>query len=52
MHPFEKALHTYTSSDWYSRRILLLTRVSSYEVPFIKSFKDYPPSQKPAMWEC
>jgi len=50
MDPFEKAEHTNTYWDWYSRHIFLFGRASSYVVPFIKSFKEYPRSQKPATW--
>jgi arylsulfatase len=50
MDPFEKALHTNTYWDWYSKRIYLLGRGAMYVVPFIQSFEDYPPSQTPATW--
>ena len=50
MDPFEKAMHTNTYWDWYSRRIYMLSRGSSYVLDFIKTFKDYPPRQKAATW--
>jgi arylsulfatase len=50
MDPFEKALHTNTYWDWYTKNIFLMYRATSYIVPFIQSFKEYPPSQKPATW--
>lgn len=50
MDPFEKAMGTNTYWDWMTRRIYLFSRAGSYVRPFIQSFKDYPPSQKPASW--
>ena len=50
MDPFEKAMETNNYWQWYSYRIFMLARASSYVVPFIQSFKEYPPSQKPATW--
>ncbi len=50
MDPFEKALETNTYYDWYTNRIFPIARAASYVLPFIQSFKKYPPSQTPATW--
>ena len=50
MDPFEKARETNTYQDFWARHVFLLGWGGSYVTDFVKSFKDYPASQKPATW--
>ncbi len=50
MDPFEKALHTNTYWDWYSRHIFLFGKAASYILPFAQSFQEFPPTQRAASW--
>ena len=40
MDPFEKADHTNTYWDWYSRLIFMLARASSYVAGFAQTFQE------------
>jgi len=47
--PFEKADHnSIYYKDWWVRRVFLLVPAQGYVAKWIQSFKDFPPSQKPA----
>jgi arylsulfatase len=47
--PFEKAdKNSIYYNDWLVRRVFLLVPAQGYVAKWIQSFKDFPPSQKPA----
>ena len=49
MDPFEKADHdSNTYEDWWVRRAFLIVPAQPFVADFIKTFKEFPPSQKPA----
>jgi len=49
MDPFEKADHdSNTYEDWWVRRAYLFVPAQPLVANFLKTFKEYPPSQKPA----
>jgi hypothetical protein len=47
--PFEKAdKNSIYYNDWLLRRVFLLVPAQGFVAHWIQSFKDFPPSQKPA----
>ncbi len=49
MDPFEKADHdSDTYEDWWVRRAYLIVPAQPLVANFLKTFKEFPPSQKPA----
>ena len=47
--PFERADHNAIYyNDWLLRRVFLLVPAQGFVAQWIQSFKDFPPSQKPA----
>ena len=47
--PFEKAdKNSIYYNDWLLRRVFLLVPAQGFVAQWIQSFKDFPPSQKPA----
>ncbi len=49
MDPFEKADHdSNTYEDWWVRRVYLIVPAQPLVANFLKTFKEFPPSQKPA----
>ncbi len=49
MDPFEKADHdSNTYEDWWVRRAYLIVPAQPLVANFLKTFKEFPPSQKPA----
>jgi len=47
--PFERADHNAIYyNDWLLRRVFLLVPAQGFVANWISSFKDFPPSQKPA----
>lgn len=51
MDPFEKADHdSNTYEDWWVRRVFLMVPAQAYVGNYLKTFKEFPPSQKPAVF--
>ena len=49
--PFEKAIYgSNTYYDWYIDRAYILMAMQGYAFNFLKTFKDYPPSQTAGDW--
>jgi arylsulfatase len=49
MDPFEKADHdSNTYEDWWVRRVFLIVPAQPFVANFLKTFQEFPPSQKPA----
>lgn len=49
MDPFEKGDHdSNTYEDWWVRRVYLIVPAQPLVANFLKTFKEFPPSQKPA----
>ena len=46
--PFEKSQHaSNTYNDWFLSRVYLIAPMQAYAAQFLKTMKDYPPSQTP-----
>jgi len=51
MDPFEKADHdSNTYEDWWMRHAFVAVPVQAYVANYLKTFKEFPPSQKPAVF--